>query len=99
MKRTLTLVLIAASLLCACSRQAGPPMFWTWLEDLPQIDMEAAFSHMEEAGIDAVMLHAASEEDYVKDIEIARRHGVAVYAWVWTLNPPRQEKKWKGFVP
>ena len=92
MKRTLTLVLIAASLLCACSRQAGPPMFWTWLEDLPQIDMEVAFSHMEEAGIDAVMLHAASEEDYVKDIEIARRHGVAVYAWVWTLNPPRQER-------
>ena len=68
------------------------PMFWTWLEDLPEIDMETAFTHMEEAGLDAVMLHAASADDYRKDVEIARRHGITVYAWVWTLNPPRQER-------
>lgn len=67
-------------------------MFWTWLEDLPGIDMETAFTHMEEAGLDAVMLHAASVDDYRKDVEIARRHGITVYAWVWTLNPPRQER-------
>ena len=67
-------------------------MFWTWLEDIPSIDMESAFSHMEEAGLDAVMLHAASVEDYKKDVEIAHRHGIKVYAWVWTMNVPRQER-------
>ena len=67
-------------------------MFWTWLEDIPEIDMESAFTHMEEAGLDAVMLHAPSVEAYKKDVEIAHRHGIKVYAWVWTLNPPRQER-------
>ena len=67
-------------------------MFWTWLEDLPDVDMEEAFANMEEAGIEAVMLHAASVEDYKKDIEIAKRHGIKVYAWLWTLNPPRQDR-------
>lgn len=67
-------------------------MFWTWLEDIPSVNVEAAFAHMEEAGLDAVMLHAASVEDYVKDVELAKKHGIKVYAWVWTLNPPRQER-------
>ncbi len=91
--------LLCAVLLALCSvsckdktAATDPPMFWTWLEDLPDIDMETAFTHMEEAGLDAVMLHAASLEDYRKDVEIAHRHGITVYAWVWTLNPPRQER-------
>lgn len=67
-------------------------MFWTWLEDIPSVNVKAAFAHMEEAGLDAVMLHAASVEDYVKDVELAKKHGIKVYAWVWTLNPPRQER-------
>ena len=81
------------SLLISCGKAVSDdPMFWTWLEDLPDIDMESAFTHMEEAGIDAVMLHAPSVEAYQKDIEIARSHGIRVWAWVWTLNPPRQER-------
>ena len=94
-----TKAFLCAVLLALCSvsckdktTATDPPMFWTWLEDLPDIDMETAFTHMEEAGLDAVMLHAASLEDYRKDVEIAHRHGIAVYAWVWTLNPPRQER-------
>ncbi len=92
--RILTILAVLALGAASCSRNAGKeyPMFWTWLEDLPDIDMETAFTHMEEAGLDAVMLHAASPEDYHKDVEIARRHGITVYAWVWTLNPPRQER-------
>ena len=78
---------------CTEKQTADYPMFWTWLEDLPDIDMETAFTHMEEAGLDGVMLHAASLDDYRKDVEIARRHGITVYAWVWTLNPPRQERQ------
>ena len=87
----LSLTLALATVSCA-EKKTEYPMFWTWLEDLPDIDMETAFTHMEEAGLDAVMLHAASIDDYRKDVEIARRHGITVYAWVWTLNPPRQER-------
>ena len=65
-----------------CQKAAEPyPMFWTWLEDIPSIDMESAFTHMEEAGIDAVMLHAASVEDYVKDVV---NSGLDVF--VWTID-------------
>ena len=94
--KTKSILLGALVALCAvsCAKKTTEyPMFWTWLEDLPEIDMESAFTHMEEAGLDAVMLHAASVEDYRKDVEIARRHGITVYAWVWTLNPPRQERQ------
>lgn len=87
----LSLALALAAVSCT-EKKTEYPMFWTWLEDLPDIDMETAFTHMEETGLDAVMLHAASVEDYRKDVEIARRHGITVYAWVWTLNPPRQER-------
>ena len=68
------------------------PMFWTWLEDLPGVDMEASFKAMHEAGIDGVMLHAVTEEDYLRDIAIAKKYGITVYAWIWTLNPPRQDR-------
>ena len=92
MKRLLFCALLALCAVSCAKKTSEYPMFWTWLEDLPDIDMETAFTHMEEAGLDAVMLHAASVDDYRKDVEIARRHGITVYAWVWTLNPPRQER-------
>ena len=93
MKNHILLGAVLALCMVSCSEKTTEyPMFWTWLEDLPDIDMETAFTHMEEAGLDAVMLHAASAEDYRRDVQIARRHGITVYAWVWTLNPPRQER-------
>ena len=99
MKKSSALLLCAALFVALCcfsckseNNTQNYPMFWTWLEDLPDVDMEEAFANMEEAGIEAVMLHAASVEDYKKDIEIAKRHGVKVYAWLWTLNPPRQDR-------
>ena len=64
-KHLLFCVLLVAGISCT-KKPAEYPMFWTWLEDLPEIDMETAFTHMEEAGLDAVMLHAASLEDYRK---------------------------------
>ena len=92
MKRLLVLAAVLFAALSCRPKAEEYPMFWTWLEDIPSVDVEAAFAHMEEAGLDAVMLHAASVEDYVKDVELAREHGIKVYAWVWTLNPPRQER-------
>jgi hypothetical protein len=38
------------------------------------------------------MLHAVTEEDYLRDIAIAKKYGITVYAWIWTLNPPRQDR-------
>ncbi len=96
MKKLFTLLLLAAIFAVSCSQQKQTqeyPMFWTWLEDLPDVNMEESFANMAEAGIDAVMLHAASVEDYRKDIEIAKKYGIKVYAWMWTLNPPRQERQ------
>ena len=96
MKRIFVLLLCTAFVALSCSQQKEVkeyPMFWTWLEDLPGVDMEESFANMAEAGIDAVMLHAASVEDYQKDIAIAKKYGIKVYAWMWTLNPPRQDRQ------
>lgn len=79
-------------LLMDCIEEPAPPMFWTWMEEEDGRDMELAFAHMEEAGLDAVMLHAPSEEAYRRYIEMAHRHGIAVYAWLWTLKPPYENR-------
>ena len=97
MKKYLILMLAVVSLAVACKEAPKEetvtyPMFWTWLEDLPGVDMEASFKAMHEAGIDGVMLHAVTEEDYLRDIAIAKKYGITVYAWIWTLNPPRQDR-------
>jgi hypothetical protein len=95
MKKYLVMILAAVFMTTACNEKTENvtyPMFWTWLEDLPGVDMEEAFANMAEAGLDGVMLHAASVEDYKRDIEIARKYGITVYAWIWTLNPPRQDR-------
>lgn len=96
MKKYLILLLAVVALAVSCNNDKKEaevyPMFWTWLEDLPDVDMEASFKAMHEAGIDGVMLHAASNEDYKRDIEIAKKYGITVYAWLWTLNPPRQDR-------
>ena len=95
MKKYLILLFAAVALAVSCNSEKKEaevyPMFWTWMEDLPGVDMEATFAAMHEAGIDGVMLHAVSEEDYKRDIEIAKKYGITVYAWIWTLNPPRQD--------
>lgn len=97
MKKYIIPLLVAVSFAVSCNEAPKAeikeyPMFWTWLEDLPGVDMEASFAAMHEAGIDGVMLHAVTEEDYKRDIEIAKKYGITVYAWIWTLNPPRQDR-------
>ena len=62
------------------------PMFWTWLDYRPGMNFDSVCAVMGETGIDGVMLNAPSPDDYRKAIPIAQKHGIEVYAWLWTMN-------------
>jgi len=62
------------------------PMFWTWMDYRPGMNFDSICGIMNETGIDGVMLNAPSPDDYRKAIPIAHKHGIEVYAWLWTLN-------------
>ena len=62
------------------------PMFWTWLDYRPGMDFDAVCRTMSETGIDGVMLNAPTPDDYREAIPIARKYGIEVYAWLWTMN-------------
>lgn len=94
MKKTLLLVATLALALISCKQNdATGPMFWTWLEEVPEEGAEAVFARMEEAGLDAVMINVVSEENLRQGIELARKHHLAVYAWIKVLNLPKPERE------
>ncbi len=68
-------------------------MFWTWMEDRAGLDLDTLFVHMDEAGIDGLMLYVPDMERYQRAAELAKEHGVTLYAWVWTLNPRGDRQK------
>ena len=41
---------------------------------------------MNDIGMDGIMLNAPTPDDYRIAIPIARKHGIEVYAWLWTMN-------------
>jgi hypothetical protein len=61
------------------------PMFWTWL-DYKAADFDSICGLMQEAGIDGVMLNAATPDEMREAVPVAHKHGIEVYAWLWTLN-------------
>ncbi len=63
------------------------PMFWTWLDYRPGMNFDSVCGVMNETGIDGVMLNAPAPDDYRTAIPIAHKHGIEVYAWLWTMNP------------
>lgn len=67
-------------------KTSGYPMFWTWMGYNPDMNFDSLCVVMKETGIDGVMLNAATPDDYRKAIPIARKHGIEVYAWLWTMN-------------
>lgn len=91
-------ILIALSIVAAvtsCSRQESGselPMFWTWMEDREGLDLDSLFVHMDEAGIDGLMLYVPDSARYARAAALAREHDVTLYAWVWTLNPRGDRK-------
>ncbi len=90
--KNLRLVIIGLAILSliACnSNKPGKgeyPMFWTWLDYRPGMNFDSVCSIMNESGIDGVMLNAPAPDDYRAAIPIAKKHGVEVYAWLWTMN-------------
>jgi len=86
------LLLVAIMAVSACSdnkkteAKAEYPMFWTWLGYGSEAKFDSICVVMSEMGIDGVMLNAATPDDYRKAIPIAHKHGIEVYAWLWTMN-------------
>lgn len=62
------------------------PMFWTWLDYRPGMNFDSVCTVMNETGIDGVLLNAPAPDDYRVAIPIAKKHGIEVYAWLWTMN-------------
>ncbi|MDH6356931.1 hypothetical protein [Parabacteroides sp. PF5-9] len=62
------------------------PMFWTWLNYRPGMNFDSVCVVMKDAGLDGVILNAPSPDDYRIAIPVAHKHGLHVYAWLWTMN-------------
>ena len=62
------------------------PMFWTWLDYRPGMNFDSVCQVMNDIGMDGIMLNAPTPDDYRVAIPIAHKHGIEVYAWLWTMN-------------
>ncbi|WP_293945618.1 MULTISPECIES: hypothetical protein [unclassified Sphingobacterium] len=88
-KCCLCLVLIIYGFYIPVSKAAKrekPAMFWTWLDYNPATNFDSICREMNYLGIDGVMLNAASPDEYRVAIPIAKKYGIQVIAWLWTMN-------------
>ncbi len=91
MKKLIYLFIVSGIfLLMSCSGNKSAkedyPMFWTWLDYRPGMNFDSVCAVMNESGIDGVMLNAPTPDDYREAIPVAKKHGIEVYAWLWTMN-------------
>jgi Uncharacterized protein conserved in bacteria len=85
--KTLIFILFVAVLMsCSSQKDEKYPMFWTWLDYRPTMNFDSICAVMNATGIDGVMLNAPTPDDYRVAIPIARKYGIEVYAWLWTMN-------------
>lgn len=85
----LIFIVLGGSLACANTKEEGRktfPMFWTWLDYRPSMNFDSICSVIKETGIDGLLLNAPTPDDYRAAIPVARKHGIEVYAWLWTMN-------------
>ncbi len=93
MKKLITpLILFVMISMIACTAQKQEPvkkdypMFWTWLDYRPAMNFDSVCVVLKETGIDGIMLNASGPDDYRAAIPVAHKHGIEVYAWLWTMN-------------
>lgn len=89
--RILSFLLLIATGLVACSGQKEKkgktyPMFWTWLDYRPGMNLDSVCVVMKETGLDGLILNAPTPDDYRTAIPIAHKYDIKVYAWLWTMN-------------
>ncbi|HUX97308.1 MAG TPA: family 10 glycosylhydrolase [Bacteroidales bacterium] len=86
----LIIILVIILTVAGCSpgknEKSDYPMFWTWMDYRPGMNFDSVCSVMNATGIDGVMLNAPTPDDYRIAIPIAKKHGIEVYAWLWTMN-------------
>ena len=85
----LVLFLIAGLYACRQEKEVTVkeyPMFWTWLDYHSCMNFDSVCQVMNDIGMDGVMLNAPTPDDYRIAIPIAHKHGIEVYAWLWTMN-------------
>jgi uncharacterized lipoprotein YddW (UPF0748 family) len=77
-----------AAVSCAPKESASKnyPMFWTWLDYRAGMNLDSICGVMASAGLDGLILNAPTPDDYRVAIPIAQKHGIEVYAWLWTMN-------------
>lgn len=88
---TLTIVLLALLGMGSCTsnkpvEKTEFPLFWTWLGYNSKMNFDSICGAIKETGIDGIVLNAATPDDYRVAIPIANKHGLEVYAWLWTMN-------------
>ena len=88
---SLIVLLLGTLGICSCQHQGDHqvkeyPMFWTWLDYRPGMNFDSICQVMNEVGMEGVMLNAPTPDDYRTAIPIAHKHGIEVYAWLWTMN-------------
>lgn len=99
LRLSILLLALASSLVTvSCTQQKAEkvtdyPMFWTWMDYRPGMNFDSICTVMNEVGIDGVMLNAPTPDDYRVAIPIAHKHGIEVYAWLWTMNTEHDRDK------
>lgn len=69
------------------------PMFWTWVGYDGKANFDSICQSFSELGIDGIVLNAGSAENFRKAIPVANKHGLQVYAWMWTINNGKAAKE------
>ena len=62
------------------------PMFWTWMHYNPKSNFDSICHEIKDMGLDGIILQANTPDLYREAIPVAKKYGLHVYAWVWTLN-------------
>lgn len=96
MKKFNLLTLFTLSLLCVTScvsekqSENERPKFWTWGGYNPNENWDSTFTEMKRVGFDGFLM-SGDVKAFEHIVPIAKKHGIEVHAWVWSLNAPNEE--------